>query len=410
MAQGEPDRESRGRAPRLLTVSNFFDTHRGGLEIVAGRLARELAAKGFEVSWLATRATPVPDDAGEVVTMPVGAWNIAERRLGVPFPMLGPAAAQRLFGEVRRHDAVLLHDSLYPISLLTALAAKLHRKPLVVIQHIGAVPYRNPLLRGLMAAANRCVARPLLAGADQAVFISEFVHRFFARAAFRRPPELVFNGVDAELFAPGDRQAARAGLQLDPDRPIALFVGRFVDKKGLHFLQRAAALRPDMQWVLAGWGVIDPMAWGLPNVRVFSDLSGRGLAELYRAADVFVLPSCGEGFPLVIQEALSCGLPVVCGAETLEADPAAAPFLAGVELAGDPDKVSRALVRTVGEVLAGAAHDRGAAAQRRELVVQRYAWSAAADRYAAILRRVIRDRRETRRVAQAADLVAGDAR
>ena len=55
-------------------------------------------------------------------------------------------------------------------------------------------------------------------------------------------------------------------------------------------------------------------------MRVFSDLAGPGLAELYRASDVFVLPSQGEGFPLVVQEALACGLPVVCGDESTGAD------------------------------------------------------------------------------------------
>ena len=310
----------RAAALKLLTVSNFFDTHRGGLEIVAGRLARELADRGFAVTWLASDATfPLTGCAAQgVTTESFSIWNVAERRLGVPWPLLGPSAIGRIWRETRAADAVLLHDSLYLTSIVTYMAAKAHRTPLLIVQHIGAVPYRNPILRGLMALGNRLVARPILGGAEQVVFISQFVRDYFGRLNFRRPPQLVFNGVDTGVFRPGtadERAAARARFGFGEGERVALFVGRFVEKKGVARLGRAAAQRPDITFAFAGWGLIDPDAWRLPNVRVFSDLSGGGLAQLYQASDVFVLPSHGEGFPLVVQEALACGLPVVCGRE-----------------------------------------------------------------------------------------------
>ncbi len=194
-----------------------------------------------------------------------------------------------------------------------------------------------------MALANRLVARPILSGAEQVVFISQFVRDYFARLRFRRAPVLIFNGVDTAIFRPaadGERMAARERFGFAPDQRVALFVGRFVEKKGVALLGKTAALRPDLTFAFAGWGLIDPAAWGLTNVRVFSDLAGAGLAELYRAADVFVLPSQGEGFPLVVQEALACGLPVVCGEESTDADVDAAPFLVGVEITGTEEDVA----------------------------------------------------------------------
>jgi glycosyltransferase involved in cell wall biosynthesis len=375
-------------APRLLVVSSYFDTHKGGLELVAGRLAQELASRGFEVTWLATAAVP-PSPSHDLQTVPVGAWNVTERRLGIPFPIPSPAALARLWGAVKAADAVMLHDSLYPLSVATAIAARLTRTPLLVIQHIGQVRYRHALPRILMAIGNAMVARPVLAAADQVVFISHFVRDFFARVRFRAEPQIVFNGVDTEVFAPGDRAKARKALGLDQASPLALFVGRFVEKKGLHLLEQAARARPDVTFAFAGWGHLDPETWGLTNVSVFRGLSGRELAPLYQAADVFVLPSVGEGFPLVVQEALASGLPVICGAEATTADPAASAELAGVEVEA-PDALAR-LLGALDSVLSAKAKPADAA-RRRRLVEERYAWSAGADRYAALLRELIQYR------------------
>ncbi len=104
----------------------------------------------------------------------------------------------RIFKAVRGADAVLVHDAIYMTSVAAFLAARLYRKPFVVIQHIGLVPYRNPALRGLMRAANRLIVEPILLRADRVAFISEITLRYFAALPWRVAPMLVFNGVDAE--------------------------------------------------------------------------------------------------------------------------------------------------------------------------------------------------------------------
>jgi hypothetical protein len=87
------------------------------------------------------------------------------------------------------------------------------------------------VLRGLMAGANALIARPMLGAADQVVFISETVARHFASVGFKAPPQIVFNGVDTDLFrlpeAGFDTAATRARFDLPAVGPVALFVGRF---------------------------------------------------------------------------------------------------------------------------------------------------------------------------------------
>ena len=374
---------------KLLTVTHYFDEHRGGIEIVAGRLADGLARKGATVAWLATRekASGAIAPSTDVRRIPVSASTITERMLGFPYPLPSPSALARICKEVSDCDAVLLHDSLYVPCIAAYLAAQWHRKPVVIVQHVGLVPYTNPILRTAMRLANRLLARPLLSRASQVVFISEITARHFSNLKYRRPPELIFNGVDTDVFQPvvkATTRELRRSLGLPDGKPVAVFVGRFVEKKGLAVLAHLARLRPGIVWAFAGWGPLDPRRWDLPNVQVFENLSGKSLAELYCAGDLLVLPSVGEGFPLVVQEALACGLPVVCGSETASADRAATPLLCGVEMVpSDPLATAQLFATAIDDSLSQLGGTTSAA--RRNLVLQRYCWPQAVDRYTSIL-------------------------
>jgi len=371
---------------KLLMVSNFFESHRGGLDLMAGRLIRELLHLEQDVVWVATEATPAPGDPElKGRAMPVHAINLTERYLGIPFPIPSLRAIWRIHREVGSVDAVLLQDSLYPICVIAFLFARLARKPVVIAQHVGIVRYRNPVFRSLMSLANRVVARPMLSRADRVAFVSEITARYFRGLGFRKPATLIFNGVDTDIFRPINpiqKLEYRHRLNLPVECSVVLFVGRFVEKKGLHILARMARHRPHILWAFAGWGRLDPREWNLPNVIVFSDLTGSSLAPLYQASDLLVLPSKGEGFPLVIQEALACGLPVVCSSETVDADEAASGFLSAVALdERNPDATAFAFCGQIDRILLDCGAERHLGGERFRFVSQRYSWPACATQY-----------------------------
>lgn len=316
------DDQARKEKPRLLLLTHYYPAHRGGVEIVAEQLASRLA-ENYAIHWYAADCD-LPPDIPEITCKPQRAWNKLEKR-GLPWPVWSLQGWRSLKQAISECDILHIHDFIYPAHFAGILLALRLGKPVVVTQHIGDIEYRNILLRGILKAVNRSFGRCALGKANQVVFISPRVKiTFESYTNFVRTPLYWPNGVDTRIFRPVDQSgqvALRNVYGLCPDRPVLLFVGRFVEKKGLHFLREMAAARPKWQWCFAGWGGLDPTAWGFPNVRVWNGLQGASLAPLYQLADLLVLPSYGEGFPLVVQESLACGTPVVVSEETAAGGP-----------------------------------------------------------------------------------------
>lgn len=337
---------------RILTVSAFYESHGGGIEIVAGATARALASLGHECLWAGASFDEPPSDS-KVKAVPLPASDPLERWTGLPMPLLNKEARHLLDREVAAADAIIIHDALYSSSLLAARSAQRHGKPWILVQHIGAIPYTSKLLRGLLACANLFVTRRMLSKAPQAVFISDEVRRFFDGVEWKSSPKLLLNGVDHQSFfeaAPEERRQLRQRFDLSDSRRELLFVGRMVEKKGLAAIRALAEAKPEWGISLIGTGPIDPKAWNLPNVRVMGRRSREELGELYRAADALVLPSVGEGFPLVIQEAMASGLPVFCGLDSAAADPGARGLIHAVKVdPADPTGTSMRFAKSIEE-------------------------------------------------------------
>lgn len=325
----------------ILMISHFYETHGGGIERVAGHLCRQFARQGVTPHWAASASDALPGD--ELKTIALRCVDPLEKLTGLPMPLPGPGAICALKNAVQSSEAVVIHDALYVTSILGMIMAKLHGKPVILIQHIAAIPFRSFLLRLLMRLANFVVTRPMLWAADARVFISDTVRHDLLGTPARYPYKLLFNGVDNAIFYPSAQTEGRQNLlakyQLPPSSRCILFVGRYVEKKGLSILRALAATRPDCQFLLAGSGPLRPAEWGLNNVHDLGVQTPVALAELYRCADLLLLPAVGEGYPLVIQEAMACGLPVICGTPTHRADPIAVSWLHGVDIdLNDPQR------------------------------------------------------------------------
>ena len=132
---------------------------------------------------------------------------------------------------------------------------------------------------------------------------------------------VIHDGVDADVFRPGDRAAARAAVGPPggwPAAPVLLFVGNLVPVKGIDVLLTALASVGPARLLLVGAGPArgrlarQAADLGLADrVTFLGSLPQAVLPDWYRAADLFVLPSRSEGVPNVLLEAGACGTPWV---------------------------------------------------------------------------------------------------
>lgn len=121
------------------------------------------------------------------------------------------------------------------------------------------------------------------------------------------------NGLDPAAFPLIDRGEARRRLGLHPDGPVVLLVAHHLDdpRKGAGVLDDALAHLERRVTVvgLGSRGVNVPVLRG--GVRLGPSTGPSMTADAYAAADLVVVPSVQDNAPLVVQEALMSGTPVV---------------------------------------------------------------------------------------------------
>lgn len=237
-------------------------------------------------------------------------------------PSLG--AFFRLLKEIRAFRPHVVHTWLYHADLMGGIAAKLAFVPHVVwhLHNCDLSPDRTRLMTRIvvrvLAALSHVVPEVILSCSEEAAGVH--VGKGYAQRKIRVVP----NGVDADRFVPDDasRASVRAEVGFPDDAPLVGLVARIDPQKNhrgfFDAVEAFFASGGDAYFLLAGKDVT-PEHWQLGPWRQATGRPERiallgprqDIPRLMAAFDVATSSSLGEAFPLVVIEAMSCGVPCV---------------------------------------------------------------------------------------------------
>lgn len=253
-----------------------------GTDIFTQRLVRGLNKQGIqaEITWLPLRAEYAP-------------WT-------VPVPKV-PAWATAV------HVNTWIHPRFIPRSL--PLVATIHH----AIHHPDAQSYKGWIRSAYHKYWIAPIERRVMLRADKVIAVSQFVADSARQTLIDVPMEVIYNGIDTEIFTPAHRPRK-------PGEPFRLlYVGSWMARKGVDLLtpiMRKLGEGFELHFT-GGPAAEKDKAHMPPNMVDIGRLHGdAAVAEAMQSADALMFPTRSEGFGLVAVEAMACGLPVIGFTET----------------------------------------------------------------------------------------------
>ncbi|GAB3684704.1 glycosyltransferase family 4 protein [Salinarchaeum chitinilyticum] len=345
---------------RILRVAQtLYPGVTGGGAYHVHAMSRDQAAMGHDVTVMTVREQPDQPHVEERAGYTVVRFDAIARLLGNALSV----GLARYLHAADGFDVIHAHSHLYASTNLAALNRYVGDTPLAITNH-GLYSQTAP--KAMFEAYLRTIGRWTFEQADLVFCYTEVDEQRLRDLGVTTTVAVVPNGVDTQRFRPDGPESDL----LDADGQIVLFVGRLVDGKrpqdALASMVQVRKSIPDATLALCGDGPLreelERRARSQRNgpataegERVGSDSTSASqflghvdydeMPDVYRAADLLVLPSRAEGMPRTVLEARASGIPVV----TTDLDHVASLDDPGVRTVpvGDVDALAECVVETL---------------------------------------------------------------
>lgn len=348
-----------------------YSPHPGGLEVMVQQLCLRLARRHEVVlvtsSWDGARGKS-HESGLEIHRLPM--VHVTED-LGVPYPVpLGPGSLAAIRA-LRSVDLLHAHGALYTTSILGAALSRARSRPLVLTEHVGFVEYKKQVLNSVQRAAWKVIGDRVVKTSAVVATYNTRVQKWLGDRFPGKAVRYVGNGVAVETFRPRDaeeRAALRRSFGLPQDELLLLTAARASEKKNVESVLRIP--RRGFHLVVCGW------RRGLQEERL-TDLGvvpHERMADLFGCVDMMVHAAEGEGLPLAVQEALSCGVPLA-----LLWDEGYSGWISQDAVLSCP--TLPALVQGIAELATSADRRRELSSRARQWAQERWSWDATVSAY-----------------------------
>lgn len=309
----------------LCIVTHTFLPHVGGIERVVYEQCKRLTNTQFEPMVLTHRNYTEKDYVFDGIKVRCYDSVNMGFRFGIPYAVPHIYSFKTFLESVRSNDIIHVHGHPYLSSLFAAKIAKRYSKPLVLTQHNTFIEYEN-FWDSVERLNDITIGKQVIREADKIIVVSNATRAYvLSLGAAPEKTEVIHNGVDLNRFRPVSkiRGTMRKKMGMSNQACAILTVRRLVYKNGIDTLIESAKIatmnNPELVFIVVGSG---PDFWDIKkkikqlgmeeNFRLTGFVSDEELPFYYNASDFFVLPSkSGEGLPLVLLEAMACGLPVI---------------------------------------------------------------------------------------------------